>query len=138
MKRLSLQLMSRRNCPFSKFQMTIVKNLIMDFERSFGVLLRQKHFDIDILCHEMLTLFIFFEISTKMHFTSLLFLNQRKITTSLLMIDLKCTVVHYANLNLSFINKPFLNYGCWICYFVFFIFFIYYLCLFERAVFQKR
>ena len=46
-----------------------------------------------------------------MHFVSLFFLNKRKITTSLLMIHLKCTVVHYANLNSSSRNKPFLNYG---------------------------
>ena len=39
------------------------------------------------------------------------FQNERNITTSLLMIQLKCTVVHYANLNSSFKNKPFLNYG---------------------------
>ena len=39
------------------------------------------------------------------------FLNERNITTSLLMIHLKCTVVHYVNLNSSSKNKPFLNYG---------------------------
>ena len=41
-----------------------------------------------------------------MHFVSLLFLNERNITTSLLMIHLKCTVVHYSNLNSSSVNKP--------------------------------
>ena len=46
-----------------------------------------------------------------MHFISLFFLNKRNITTFLLMIHLKCTVVHYVNLNSSSINKPFLNYG---------------------------
>ena len=30
--------------PFSKFQMTSVKNLIMDFEASVEVLLRHKYF----------------------------------------------------------------------------------------------
>ena len=34
--------------------------------------------------------------------------NERNIATSLLMIHLKCTVVHYANLNSSSINKPYL------------------------------
>ena len=53
----------------------------------------------------------FFSICTDMHFVSLFFLNERNITTSLLMIHLKCTVVHYANLNSSSKNKPFLNYG---------------------------
>ena len=46
-----------------------------------------------------------------MHFVFLFFLNERNITTSLLMIHLKCTVAHYADLNSSFTNKPFLNYG---------------------------
>ena len=41
----------------------------------------------------------------------LFFLNKRNMTTSLLMIHLKCTVVHYTNLNWSSKNKPFLNYG---------------------------
>ena len=52
-----------------------------------------------------------FSICTVMHFGSLFFLNERNMTTSLLMIHLKCTVVHYTNLNWSSKNKPFLNYG---------------------------
>ena len=47
--------------------------------------------------------------SFEMHFVSLFFLNQRNITTSLLMIHLKCTVVHYANLNSISISKPYLR-----------------------------
>ena len=43
-----------------------------------------------------------------MNFVSLFFLNERNIATSLLMIHLKCTVVHYANLNSSSINKAYL------------------------------
>ena len=50
------------------------------------------------------------EICTEMHFVSFL-LNERNITTSLLMIHLKRTVLHYSNLNSSSINTPFLNYG---------------------------
>ena len=46
----------------------------------------------------------------EMHFVSLFFLKERNITTSLLMIHLKCSIVHYANLNSSSIDKPFLNY----------------------------
>ena len=53
----------------------------------------------------------FFEICTEMHFVSLYFLNERNITTSLLVIHLKCTVVNYDNLNSSSINQVFLNYG---------------------------
>ena len=60
-----------------------------------------------------------------MHFVSLFFLNERNITTSLLMIHLKCAVVHYANLNSSSINKPFLNYEPLNMLFRFFRFLIY-------------
>ena len=67
----------------------------------------------------------FFSICTDMHFVSLFFLNERNITTSLLMIHLKCTVVHYANLNSSSKNKPFLNYGLLNMLFRFFRFLIY-------------
>ena len=58
-----------------------------------------------------------FSISTEMHFVSLFFLNERNITSSLLMIYLKCAVVHYANLNSISINKIYLRA---VCYFVFF------------------
>ena len=59
-----------------------------------------------------------------MPFVSLFFLNERNITTSLLMIHLKCTVVHYSNLNSSSINKLFLNYER-LSIFFFFQFLIY-------------
>ena len=49
------------------------------------------------------------EISTEIHFVSLFFLNERNIATSLLIIHLKCTAVHYANLNSNSINKPYLR-----------------------------
>ena len=68
-------------------------------------------FDLHIFDIGTATLLNFFEICTEMHFVSLFFLNERNITTSLLMIHLKCTVAHYSNLNSSSINKPFLNYG---------------------------
>ena len=38
------------------------------------------------------------------------FLNERNITTSLLMVHLTCTVMHYSNLNSNSINKLFLDY----------------------------
>ena len=60
-----------------------------------------------------------------MHFVSLVFLDERIITASLLMIHLKCTMVHYANLNSSSINKPLLNYGPMNMLFRFFRFLIY-------------
>ena len=40
-----------------------------------------------------------FEICMEMHFVSLFSLNEKSITTSLLTIHSKCTVVHYGNLN---------------------------------------
>ena len=46
-----------------------------------------------------------------MHFVYLFFLIKVSIATSLLIIHLQCAVVHYANLNSSYINKPFLNCG---------------------------
>ena len=97
---------------FSKFQMAIVKNLIMDFECTQEVLIRHKYFQSTRFYKETTALLNFFEICTEMHFVSLFFLNERNITTSLLMTHLKCTVVHYSDLNSSSINKkPFLNYG---------------------------
>ena len=46
------------------------------------------------------------EICREMHIFSLFFLNQTN-STSLLVIHLKCTVVHYANLNSNSISKSF-------------------------------
>ena len=60
-----------------------------------------------------------------MHFVSLFFLTKRNITTSLLMIHLKCTVAHYANLDSHSINYPFINYGPFSMLFRFFRFLIY-------------
>ena len=50
---------------------------------------------------------------------SLVFVGEINITTSLLMIQLKYALVHYANLNSSSINKPYL----WAVEYVFFFFF---------------
>ena len=66
-------------------------------------------FDLHAFDNETAAFLIFFEICTDMHIVSLFFLNKRNITTSFLMMHLKCTVVNYANLNSSSINKPFLN-----------------------------
>ena len=57
-------------------------------------------------------------------FCFLIFSNERNITISRLMINLKCAVVHYAILNSSSLNKPYLwaiEY-CLSNYFVFFEF----------------
>ena len=90
---------------FSKFQMTIIKNLmekpsffIMDFEGSYEVL-KYLWSSVHTFNNETTALLKFFGIFTEMHFVSLFFLNERNIMTSILMIHLKCTVVHYANTN---------------------------------------
>ena len=91
-------------------------------------------FDIHTFNNETTTLLKFFEISTEMQFVSLFFLNKRNIAASLLMIHLKCTVVHYANLNSSSINKPYLRTAE---YAISFFFSISYLCLFQQDFCQK-
>ena len=111
---------------FYKFKMTIVKNLIIDFEGFYEVLPRHKYFYLHIFGNETTALLIFFEISMEMHFVSLFFLNEKNITTSLLMVHLKCTVVHYAILNPSSMSTPFLNYGPLNMLFYFFDFFVYF------------
>ena len=58
-------------------------------------------FDLHICDNEMAALLIFLKICTDMHLFLYFFRNERNITTSLLMINLKCTVVHYTNLNWS-------------------------------------
>ena len=57
----------------------------------------------------------------EMQFVSLFFLNERNIGTSL-----KCTVVHYANLNSSSINKHYLRVAEYAisCFFIFLFMFI--------------
>ena len=62
--------------------------VVIDFKGPNEVLLRHKYF--------WSTYFLFL-------------LKERNITTSLLLMHLKCTVVHYANLNSSSINKPYLR-----------------------------
>ena len=56
--------------------------------------------DLHTFDNETTALLKWFEISTEMQFV-LFLLNERNITTSLLIIHLKCTVAHFANLNSS-------------------------------------
>ena len=114
---------------FFKFQITIViylmekpSSLTMDFKGFLKFYYVTSFFNLQIFNNETTVLLKFFEICADMHFVSLICLNERSITTSLLVIDLKCTVVHYANLNSSSINKSF---SSWIYYVVFFQFFVY-------------
>ena len=76
----------------------------------------------------------------EMHFVSLFFLNERTITTSLLMIHLKCTFVHYVNLNSSFINKPYfwaVEYAISGCFF-FLFFFRFLIYIYFNEAFDKN
>ena len=66
-------------------------------------------FDLHTFDNETTTLLKFLEVFAEIHFVSLFFLNERNVTNSLEMIHLKCTVVHYTNLNSSSINKPYLR-----------------------------
>ena len=66
-------------------------------------------FDLHIFDNETRALLIFFWNLHRNAFCFFIFLTDRNITNSLLTIHLKCTVVPYANLNSSFLKKPFLN-----------------------------
>ena len=78
---------------FSKFQMTIVRNLmekpsffIMDPKVFMKLYYVTNIFDLQIFGNETMTLLKFFQICTEMHLVSLFFLNERNIAASLLMI----------------------------------------------------
>ena len=62
-------------------------------------------FDLRTFENETAALLKFFKISTEKNFVSLFYLHKRNITTSRLMIHLKCVFVHYASLNSSSISK---------------------------------
>ena len=113
--------------PFSKFQIAIVKIL-----RKFYYV--TNIFDLHIFDKETAAFLNFFEVCTEVHFVSLFFLNERNITTSLLMIHLKCTVAHYSNLNSSSVNKPFLNYGPLNMLFFRFLIYIYFNVAFAKKI----
>ena len=85
-------------------------------------------FDLHTFDNKATALLKLFGICLEIHFVSLFFVNERNITISLLMIHLKCAVVHNANLNSSCINKPFLN--IWVVEYAISFFSISYLCLF--------
>ena len=82
-------------------------------------------FELQICDNETARLFIFLKFARICTLFLDFFHNERNITASLLVIHLKCTVAHYANLNSSSKNKPFLNYGSLNMLFRFFRFLIY-------------
>ena len=82
---------------------------IIDFEGSNEALLRQKYFRSTYFWQWIdgpIKIFWNFHGDA---FCFFIFLNDGNIPISLLMIHLKCTVVHYTNLNSSFVNKPYLR-----------------------------
>ena len=118
---------------FPKFEMIIVKNLMKNhplLKWISRVLIKvyyvQNVFDLHTFDNETTHLLKSFEISTEMHFISLFSLHEGNITISLLMIHLKCAVVHCANLNSSPLDKHYLRA---VEYDISF-FSIFYLCLF--------
>ena len=136
MKKFGLRLTGRRKWYFLIFAFSLYPNFKLLLSKILKWILRvlsnfyyvTNTLDVHICNNETATILIFFEICTDMHFVSLFFRNKSNITTSLLMIHLKYTVVHYADLNSSSRNQPFLNYGSLNMLFRFFS--ISYLCLF--------
>ena len=66
-------------------------------------------FDLYTFDNETMALLKVFETSREINFLSLFFLNERNITSPLLMMHLKCVVFHCANLNSGSINKVYLR-----------------------------
>ena len=108
MKMFGLWLTGRRK---GHFKFPNFKWLLSKFQNVSNFYYLRNIFDLHIFDNKTAALLYFFDICTDVHFVSLFFLNERNITTSLLMIHLKRTVAHCANLNSSSIIKPFLNYG---------------------------
>ena len=118
MEKFGLRLTDHPKCYFSIFAFSFFPNFKWLLSKFLSWISRvfsnfyyvTNIFDRYIFENETVAILNFFEICTDMHFVSLFFINERNITTSIFMIHLKCTVVHYANLNWSSINKAFLNY----------------------------
>ena len=85
-----------------------------------------KIFDLHTFDDERTAFSKFFEICLEIHFVSLFFLNETNIRTSFLIIHLKCTVVHYTDLNSRSINKPYVRTveNALSCFFYFFYMFV--------------
>ena len=119
MKKFGFRLPGRQKCYFLIFAFSLYLNFKWLLTKILWWILRalSNFCHVTIFLITFLTMkqrpfnFYFFEICTDMHFVSLFFLNERNITTSLLMIHLKRAVVNYANLSSSSRNKPFLNCG---------------------------
>ena len=123
MKKFPSWLMGCRKCYFLNFAFTFLQisnefcqNLIMEFEGSYETQLLHKHFwSTHIWQWNGGPIQCFWNLHGNAFSFSIF--PERKI---LLLID--DTILHYAYLNSSSINEPFLSYGRWIYYFVFFDF----------------
>ena len=73
----------------------------------------------------------------EMLFVSLFFLHERNITNSFLIIHLKCTAVHYANLNSNSINKPYLRASEYAISFFQFLIYVYFNKVFVKKIMKK-
>ena len=119
MKKFGLRLTGRRIWYFLIFAFSLYPNVKWQLSKSYngfwGFLVISRASQI-FLIYIFVTVkrrqFWFFFKFARICISFLYFFqNERKIRTSFLVIHLKCTVVHYANLNSSSKNKPFLNYG---------------------------
>ena len=132
MKKFGLRLTGRRKWYFLIFAFSLYPNFKLLLSKILKWILRvlsnfyyvTNIFELHICDNETAALLIFFKICTDMHFF-FFFQNKRNITTSLLMMHLKCAAVHYANLNSSSKNNHFLNYELLNVLFRFFRFLIY-------------
>ena len=126
MKKTGLRLTGRRKCcfyfllfPFTQISKDCCQKSYNGFS-GFLVISTANIFDLHILENE--TAGLFFQFT---RICILVVFSKWKMTASLLMILLKCTLVHYTNLNWSSENKLFFNYGSLNMLFCFFQFLIY-------------
>ena len=134
MKKVGLRLTGRRKCYSLLFAFYLYPNSKDYCQKSYngfwGFLVISSTSQIFLIYNFLkmklrpFYLFIFFQFAWICILVFYFFLNERNMTASLL-IHLKCTVVHYTNLNWCSKNKPFLNYGSLNMLFRFFRFLIF-------------
>ena len=143
MKNFRLRLTGRRKCYFLVFAFFIfpyfkwlvskwISRVLMKFYYITNI------FDLQIFDNETAVLLFYFLFFWNLHGNAFCFfiISKWKKYYNLPFDDtFKCTVLHYANLNSSSINKPFLNYGPLSMLFRFFRFLIY---LYFKDAFVKN
>ena len=119
MKKFGLRLTSRRKWYFVIFAFSLYPNFKWLLSKTLWCILRilsnfcyvTNIFDLHIYDNETTAHLIFFKFVWICILFLYFFQNERNITTTILIIHLKCTVLHYANLKSSSKNKLLLNYG---------------------------